>query len=346
MLIGYISIALALIISYLVSFLAVPALIRKMKEGKMVGPDVNKWNRPEVPELGGIAAVFSFSISLSVVVGVVKLVGNISEPPILAAISVFFIASMIGLIDDISRISQRIKALIVIFASLPLLLVHYGGETLGFPFGLCLTVPYYLFWLVVVPLGVTGAANAINMSAGYNGLESGQIVVASFFLLLISMLSLPANPVPDDFYSVFIFASLLGCSLALYHYNRFPARIFVGDIGTLGMGAALAAGVIIGNIEFYGVLCILPAFYEGIATIYYNFVNNHDRRKACQNPLISEDGKLSPPKGAERYTLAYLLLSREPMKEGRLVRRILWLYALFGFVALILALVSKMMSVV
>src|SRR6266511_1470918 len=70
-----------------------------------------------------IAMAFAFSISLSVVVGIQKLAGNIAEPPYLAVISVFFIAAMVGLIDDISNIAQRLKAVAVSFAALPLLLI-------------------------------------------------------------------------------------------------------------------------------------------------------------------------------------------------------------------------------
>ena len=101
------------------------------------------------------------------------------------------------------------------------------------------------------------------------------------------------------------------------------------------MGAAVASGVIIGHIEFYAIIAIAPAFYELFATLYYGTLNRApNRRKSCRNPVINEDGTLSPPKGAERYTLAYFLLSRKPMTEGRLVAVILALYALSSLVAL------------
>src|SRR2546427_11170312 len=100
-------------------------LTRRMEAGGMVGHDVNKRGRPVVAELGGIASLFAFSISLSIVVGLQKLVGDIYEPPYLAAIAVFFVASMIGLIDDISNVKQRVKTLAVVFAALPLLLAHF-----------------------------------------------------------------------------------------------------------------------------------------------------------------------------------------------------------------------------
>ena len=114
--------------------IAIPGLLRKMREGGMVGRDVNKSTKHEVPELGGIAALFGFTISLSIIVGVQKIVGDIAEPPYLAAISVFFIAAMVGLIDDISNIPQRVKVVGVGFAALPLMLVHLGTEV-PFPFG-------------------------------------------------------------------------------------------------------------------------------------------------------------------------------------------------------------------
>src|SRR5438445_6181330 len=282
--------------------IAIPGLLRKMREGGMVGKDVNKPSRVEVPELGGIAALFAFSISLSIIVGVQKMVGNIAELPYLAVISVFFIAAMVGLIDDISNIPQRLKIVGVAFAALPLMLVHLGTEIV-FPLGYSIALIgtwYFVYWLLLVPAGVTGVANAMNMSAGYNGLETGQIAVISAALLLVGFLR-GATDV-----SVLVFGAILGCALGMYYFNRFPARIFIRDIGALGLGAALAAGVIQAHIEFYGLVAISPAFFELAATVYFGFKgHNGNRKKACRNPDIGIDGRLSPPRGASHYTLAY-----------------------------------------
>ena len=340
------AILMAFTFSLAIAIIALPGLIKKMREGGMLGRDVNKPGNVRVPELGGIAALFAFSISLSLVIGIEKLVGDIFEPPYLAAISVFFIASMIGLIDDISNIKQRVKAIAVVFASLPLLLVHFKNNGsgigvidtatnafIGLPFGYQIslhTVPL-VYWFVLVPMGVTGVANAMNMSAGYNGLESGQIAIVSGVLLTVSAFS-------GTIESVLIFASLTGAALGLFMFNRHPARVFIGDIGTLGLGAAIAAGAVIGGIEAYGLIAIAPAFYEAGATFYYSVVRKvPDRRHACHNPVIRDDGTPQPPKGAERYTLAYWLLSRRPMTEKKLVRVILTLYAVAGAAAVVLS---------
>lgn len=328
------AIGMAFGFSLAIAVIALPGLIRKMRQGGMVGRDVNKTGDTRIPELGGIAALFAYSISLSLVVGIQKLIGDLDEPPYLAIISVFFIAAMVGLIDDISNIPQRVKAVAVAFAALPLMLVHIGGS-ISLPFGFSIPIAgalYFPYWLILVPLGVSGVANSMNMSAGYNGLESGQIAIVSASMLVV--LGFRGSPE----HAVIATASLLGAALGLYLFNRYPARVFVGDIGTLGMGAALAATIILGHVEFYGLVAILPAFYEGAATFYYSVVNKvPDRRHACHNPVIGTDGRLHPPPGAERYTLAYWILSRHPMTEHRLVVTILAIYAVCGLAAVVLS---------
>lgn len=325
------------LVAFAMVMLMTPPLIRKMTAGQMVGLDVNKTHSTPVAELGGIAALFAFSVSVSLVVGFQKLLGNVAEPPFLAAISVFFMAATIGLIDDISDLKQRFKAAAVAFAALPLMLVHFGTPIIDFPFGLQIDVsgPYHLlYWLILVPIGVTGVANAMNMSAGYNGLETGQVAVMSGAMLTIAQL----RAAPDVV--LLLFGALIGCSVSLYYFNRFPARIFVGDIGTLGFGAVMAAGVILGHIEFYGMVALMPAFYEAVATAYYGMRHaNGDRKRACRNPVILSDGRLSPPQGAEHYTLAYWILSKRPMTEKALVRTLLLLYGASGLAAIALSLV-------
>jgi UDP-N-acetylglucosamine--dolichyl-phosphate N-acetylglucosaminephosphotransferase len=318
-------------------FILTPPLIRKMHAGGMVGLDVNKRTKQPIAELGGIAALFAFSLSLSLVIGFQKLLGNVAEPPFLAAIGVFFMAATIGLIDDISDLPQRLKVVAVAFAALPLMLVHVGPTVISLPFGLQLAFSgdwRLLYWLILVPIGVTGVANATNMSAGYNGLETGQIAIASLGLIVVAQL----RGAPDV--SLLVFGAIFGCAAGMYYFNRYPARIFMGDIGTLGLGAALAAGVILAHVEFFGVIAIAPAFFELAATAYYGARGeNGKRREACRHPIIDEDGVLHAPKNARHYTLAYWILSRRPSTEKSLVHGLLAFYAMAAVVAVLLALV-------
>jgi len=328
-------IIIALVVSGIATSIILPPLMRRMKERGITGPDWNKKDRTEIPELGGIALLFGFSIGISIAVGILKEFGSFNATPILAAIGVLFIAGMIGLIDDVSDISQRWKALLVAFAALPLVIAGSADQIIGLPFGFQIVLSAnetlkLVYWLVIVPLAVTGASNALNMSAGYNGLETGQVAIISLALLFTTVL------VKGPMESILIFASLMGAAMGLNYFNGHPARVFVGDVGTLSMGAVVAAGAIIGGIELAGVVAIAPAFYELGATMYYS-IKNIDRKVLCQRPIIDDKERLHTPKGAERYTLAYWILSKRPMTERNLVRVILGIYAFSGILAIIVA---------
>ncbi len=172
----------------------------------------------------------------------------------------------------------------------------------------------------------------MNMSAGYNGLETGQIAVISLGMLAVGQV----RGVPDV--ALLVFGGIFGCSVGLYYFNRYPARVFVGDIGTLGLGAGLAAGIILAHVEFYGLIAIAPAFFELAAAVHYGAARRNGARKlACRNPIIDPEGRLHAPVGAGRYTLAYWILSHRPMREKSLVHVLLVLYALSAAAAVALS---------
>ena len=325
----------SLIISGVVTYILVPPLIDKMKKRKITGSDWNKKDKPEIPELGGIAILFGFPVGISIAAGILKLFDVLPSAPILAAIGVIFIAGMIGIIDDISDISKKVKAFGVAFAALPLLLAGFGNADIALPFGyyIDLTSIDLVYWLILVPIGITGAANAMNMSAGYNGLETGQVAVISFSLLICAIIA------GTNIQCILILSALLGASIGLNYFNGFPAVVFVGNVGTFALGAGIGIGAIVGGLEFAGIIAIAPAFYEVFATVYYSLfrrVDSESRKKAHSRPIIDEDGKLHAPKGAEKYKLSLLILGKKPMKEKDLVRTILSMYLIFGVIAIIL----------
>ena len=186
---------------------------------------------------------------------------------------------------------------------------------------------HYAFWILVVPIGISCCANAINMAAGYNGLETGQLTIISLCLAIISIIN------SSEITITMILLGITGSSFGLYQYNKYPAKTFVGDVATLGFGSLIAACVVMSNIILYGIICILPTFYELYATIKYS-VKGVERRSACMNPILDSENYITPPKGTEDYTLAFLVLSKKPMKEASLSRFILFLYVCSGFLSI------------
>ena len=318
---------LSIAVSFLITFAIMPRLIKKMYKANICGTDVNKIDKPKIPEMGGIAGVLGFTLGSTFILGIVKYFDSIDETPVLVSISVVCIASLIGLLNDVSILGRKEKAWFISLASLPLIISQIGSEEINFIiYSINLAEYSIYFWILLVPLGITGCANALNMSAGYNGLESGQFAIISFTLLLISFFD------NTDISIKLIYSSIFGTSLALYYYNKYPSRVFLGDIATLGFGALVAACVIMSGHIIYGVVCILPTFYEMFSTIKYS-INGIERRQACMNPILTDSGLIKPPSGSEDYTLAFFILSKWDLNERQVVTIILSIYLFFGILS-------------
>ena len=313
--------------AFIVTLLSTPFLVRSARRKGIIGRDVNKPQRPEVAEMGGISLFLGVVCALSLAVLVTTFADKDSHSLslLLAALASIAIIALVGVFDDLFKLSWKTKALTPVLAAFPLVAITAGDTTMSLPLigAIDLGLAYTF---LLIPIGVTGAANALNMVAGYNGVEAGTGAVMSFFLLVIAVST-------QNWVAAAILAACLGACLAFLYFNWNPARIFPGDVGTLVIGACIASAAIIGNMEKYGLILFIPAFFELASTLFYG-VQGITRRALCHNPVIAADGRLSPPKGAEHYTLFYWLLSKRPMRETALVLSVLALYAICGVTAL------------
>jgi UDP-N-acetylglucosamine--dolichyl-phosphate N-acetylglucosaminephosphotransferase len=321
-------------LAFIITFATIPILIRQFRRAEIVGIDVNKREKPKIPFLGGLSIIFGFSVAILLMSGIGENFNFNLDPSVaFMIIGVPIISGFIGITDDLIRIPRMVKAVVMLIPAVPLIILHSGVPVISLPFQMTvdLTNISWLYWFVLVPIGITGASNAIGMTDIHNGLATGETVIASFFLIVIAYI-MNANEI-----AILIFGVLIGSSIAFFVFNKYPSKIFLGDTGSLTLGALIAMGAIIGSIEFYGLVCILPTFYELGATVYYKF-KGIERRDACINPVILDDGRLKPPEGAERYTLFYYILSKKSMEEKKLVYTVLLLYAICGMIALGLSL--------
>jgi len=174
--------------------------------------------------------------------------------------------------------------------------------------------------LVLVPLGITGAANAVNMLAGFNGLEVGMGVVAVGALAVIACLN-------GIITSLVILMAILGALLAALYYNWYPAKILVGDVGTLSIGAVIACAVIIGNYETAGAILVIPYVVDFLIKAKNGFPYSFG---------IYREGKLyCPDRGA--VGLAQLIMKvYGGISERNLVLVLMGIEAVFGVIAILL----------
>lgn len=245
-------VAIAFVVALLTGLAAMPWVIARETAEGLTGNDVNKPDRPVVPNIGGIAVAFGLSLGVLVamVVAATGAVNGLDQLRMLGAFACVALVILIGVVDDLLRMPPVLKGTLPLLAALPLLVTGDGSTAVDFPvigaveFGL-------LYTLVLVPIGITGPANVTNMLAGFNGVEAGMGSVACCSLGLIALQRGSVEA------AVLLFA-MLGALLVLLRFSWYPARIFPGDTATLAIGAVLAAAVITGGFEIAGVIVIVP----------------------------------------------------------------------------------------
>jgi len=192
------------------------------------------------PTGGGILFVL-----LGVAGGLLALgAGHGGAPPAIAGL---VCGGLIGLADDLRKlrvgsigIPARAKFPIQFILAVPVAWLAYNPHQLGLPFDM----PLWVYWPLAL-VAIVGAANGVNFSDGIDGLCGGLILIALVALAYL----LPNAPAGEKAVAVV----LMGGVVAFLVHNRHPARVFMGDTGSLGLGYALAAMAI-----QQGALLLLP----------------------------------------------------------------------------------------
>jgi len=313
---------LIFLVSFTVSFAGFPIIIPRLKRAGIVGKNMHSEKQEEIAEMGGlvIAAGFGAGIIFTITLRTFfDLFLSVSLTSILAVLSTVLIVVIIGVFDDLISMKQWIKALIPVFAALPLMALKEGYSVMRIPFMGMIDFGI-LYPLFLVPLGITGAANAVNMLAGFNGLEVGMGIVAVGSLAIIAYLIGQTT-------SLIILVTTLGTLVAALHYNWYPAKIFVGDVGTLSIGAVIACAVIVGNYETAGAIIIIPYILDFLIKAKNRFPYSFG---------IYRDGKLYCPDG-KAVGLAQLIMKVcGGISERNLVLVLMAIEAVFGVIAILL----------
>jgi len=241
---------------------------------------------------------------------------------LLAVLCTVLLTTLIGIADDLIGMRKWLKALLPLIAALPLSAVRAGVSSMRLPFiGNVDFGPFYA--LVLVPLGVTGAANAVNMLAGFNGLETGMGLVAMGSLAIIAA-NLGATT------SLVLLLAGIGALLGIIYFNWYPARVFVGDVGTLSIGAIIASAVIVGNFEWAGVVVIVPYALDFLLKAAHGFPSRGWWGE------LGEDGRLHCPEDGPVGLAQLVLRLAGGLHERTLVLILIGLEALCGLAAVLL----------
>lgn len=272
--------------SFAITVSGVILLKPRLQRAGIVGRDLHKLGQSDVAEMGGLAVVAGTGVGISVALAMTRFFGVLKDADptlLLAALATVLLTALIGIVDDLLGMRQLAKAFLPAVAALPLMALRAGHTTLVIPF--LGAVRFGVFYpLVLVPIGLMVAANAVNMLAGFNGLETGMGLVAVGFLVVIAAML-------HETTALLILLAGGGALLGILLFNWYPARILVGDVGTLSIGALIATAVIVGNFEAAGLILLIPYVIDFLFKAVHRFPTRGSEW-ACE---LREDGKLYCP---------------------------------------------------
>ncbi len=248
----------ALIVCFVLTVAAARYAIPKLKSKKMGQPILEigpRWHKSKegTPTMGGITFIFAMLVTTALALvasGIID--GNIDALlPFLPTLGLALANGLIGMIDDhaklLKRQNQGLKAyqkffLQVIVAALYLITMHAIGalET-------TLVIPYFdvewelgAFYYIIALLLITGMINGVNITDGIDGLAASVTMVVGVFLAVVACLWHDGALGLDA-------ALIIGGTLGFLVYNFYPARVFMGDTGSLFLG-----GMVVGSAFMLG----------------------------------------------------------------------------------------------
>ena len=233
-------IVMAIVISFIVASILGPIIIpllHKLKFGQNIRQEGPKSHlkKAGTPTIGGLIFIFATIITMFI------MVGNPTDEAMIALYS-FVGFGFVGFLDDLLKIikkknegltsGQKMILLLIISGFLTWYAYKYIGTSINIPF-LNGQINLGLFYIPAAMFYFAGVTNAVNLTDGLDGLATSVTVLVTTFLGIISY--------NLGHISLAIFCvALAGALLAFLRFNAFPARVFMGDTGSLALGGAVA----------------------------------------------------------------------------------------------------------
>ena len=259
-------------ISFLATLFVTPWLIRYLRKIGINVKDQNKENKPLIPISGGLAVLFGVMAGLLVFIfyrtffarGNLGLMLNDKNLMLIfAAIVSLLIITLVGFLDDLlidknkessAGLKQWQKPLLTLTAAIPLMAINAGTREVALPFFGTVNLGI-VYPLILIPIGVVGASNMVNMLGGFNGLEAGMGIIYTGMLGLYTY-------VHGRYIAALIALVVFSALIAFYFFNKYPAKILAGDSLTYLLGGVIAIIAILGNIERAALIVSIPFFIE------------------------------------------------------------------------------------
>ena len=313
------------LVGFFVTLIILPSIIKFMNKKDYIGYDIHKNTQPRVAESGGIALVIGFTFASIFLMLFFPDIINESLIFLLTVIS----AGIIGFIDDRKKLKSRYKITLSIFCGSAIFLANFFGFiTISSP-----TIPFLdktrlnFIYPLIIPVIVAVFANSVNMLEGYNGEGSGTCLIVVIFLFICGIIWNSAE-------ALFFTTSVIAVIIPFFIYNKYPARVFPGDVGTLSMGAMIACIMFFGSLEVATFCALLTHIFNSFYVInsVRGFFESSDIHEDKSDIILLEDDRIqASDKKGSALTLPRLILAKGPLTEPELVKNFYALSVICGF---------------
>lgn len=287
---------IVLLVSFLLSIFATKFTIKWLERIGEVSADLHKTEKKKIARLGGISIAVSFAAGVFLIFLLEKKIEYI------AVLAAFLISAGIGLLDDFFRLKPFQKLVLAGLGAVPLFFIS------EFNFAAV------LFLIIAVSV----ASNWTNMLAGFNGLEAGLGFIAVVFL------ALNVDGIAQNV--LLVYAVVL---LGFLIFNKYPAKIFPGNVGTMPIGMILVSAVVLGAPILKLSVLIIPYFVDAVL----KFLSAGIMESSKFEHSTIKNGFLVPQKNY--LSLVTVIMKIKPLKEWELVAVILLIEVVLGAVTLV-----------
>ena len=229
------------IVTFLLTLVGIPAFIRYYRKAQITGQQMHedvKQHQAKVgtPTMGGLVfLIATVVVSFLVALFTKQLTNNVGM-----ILFILVLYGLVGFLDDFLKVFRKINeglnpkqkfTLQVLGGIIFYIFYERGGDILsvfGYPIHLgWLYIIFALFWLV-------GFSNAVNLTDGIDGLASISVVISLSAYGVIAYLQ-------NQMDLLLVIFTMIGGLLGFFIFNHKPAKVFMGDVGSLALGGMLAA---------------------------------------------------------------------------------------------------------
>lgn len=270
----FITITLSALLIFFVTVMVSRKVIPILKSHKVgqkildIGP---RWHKSKegTPTMGGICFILSILLVMAAVFVYYGIQGKASGLiPLALTLGLATVNGMVGFIDDYTKLVKKqnegllayqkflLQVIVAVIYIFILNRTGYLNTTLYIPyFGIewDMGLIYYIFALILI----TGIVNSVNLTDGIDGLASSLSLVVGIFLCIVSA-------VTENFSLGLASSCIIGGMLGFLVFNFYPARVFMGDTGSLFLGGMIVGSAFLMNnpllVLVFGLMFVIETF--------------------------------------------------------------------------------------